>query len=150
MTSVVCYCDTCQEGSRQLEGLAGASPVRDAGGGTAYALFRKDRVRFSRGADLLRDIKVSEDSATLRVFAGCCNAPMIMKLGDALHWVPVYRARFRDDLPPLQFRICTKYRPENDAEIPRDVPSSATYPVGLMVKLLAAKIAMMLRPGTTP
>ncbi len=69
---------------------------------------------------------------------------MVMKFDDARHWVSVYRARFRGDIPPLQFRICTKFRPEN-GKIPNDVPSSAMYPFGLLVKLMTAKIAMLLR-----
>jgi len=144
ITSAVCYCDTCQEGSRQLEALPNAAPVRDADCGTAYILYRTDRVRYSRGTHLLRNIKLTENTATLRVFASCCNSAMVMKFDDARHWVSVYRARFRGDIPPLQFRICTKFRPEN-GKIPNDVPSSAMYPFGLLAKLMTAKIAMLLR-----
>jgi len=44
IASVVCYCDDCQEGSRQIEALPNARPVQDPDGGTAYVLYRKDRV----------------------------------------------------------------------------------------------------------
>ncbi|MGZ5900627.1 MAG: GFA family protein, partial [Reyranella sp.] len=43
ITSSVCYCADCQRGSRQIEDLPNAGPVREADGGTAYILFRKDR-----------------------------------------------------------------------------------------------------------
>jgi hypothetical protein len=144
ITSAVCYCDTCQEGSRQLEALPNAARVRDADGGTAYILFRTDRVRYLRGDHLLRNLKLSESTATLRVFASCCNSAMVMKFDDARHWVSVYRARVGGDIPPLQFRICTKFRPAN-SKVPSDVPSSAMYPFGLLAKLATAKIAMLLR-----
>lgn len=143
ITSLVCYCDTCQEGSGQLEALPNAAPVREADGGTGYVSYRKDRVRFVSGTHLLRDIKLSEDSATVRVVAGCCNAAMFMKFEDARHWVAVYRSRIQGELPPLEFRICTKFRTQN-GELPDDVPSSSMYPFGLMLKLATSKIAMLL------
>jgi hypothetical protein len=139
----VCYCDTCQEGSRQIDALENAPPILDPDGGTAYVLFRKDRIRYSKGTELLKGLKVDEKSPTNRVVATCCNSAMVMRLGDALHWVPVYRARFQSDMPPLQWRICTKFRPAN-VEIPRDVPSSPMYPPGLMWKLLTSKVSMLL------
>jgi hypothetical protein len=143
ITSVVCYCDTCQEGSRQIEGLAGAASVLDADGGTAYVLYRKDRIRSSKGAALLKGYKVDEQSTTSRVVATCCNSAMVMRFDDAKHWVPVYRARLEGDVPPVQWRICTKYKPEG-ARIPADVPSSEMYPGGFLWKLLAAKVSMLL------
>jgi hypothetical protein len=33
ITSVVCYCDDCQEGSRQIEALPNARPAQDPDGG---------------------------------------------------------------------------------------------------------------------
>ena len=147
IASTVCYCDTCQEGSRRIEALAGAdaAPILTPGGGTAYILYRKDRVKYSKGAELLRAYKIDEKSTTSRVVASCCNSAMVMRFDDAKHWVPIYRGRFRgNDLPPVQWRICTKFKPAN-ATIPNDnIPSSRMYPVGLMVKLLTAKISMMM------
>lgn len=146
MMSVVCYCDTCQEAGRRFEALPNAAPARDADSGTGYILYRTDRVRYARGADLLQNLKLSENTATRRAFAGCCNSAMAMNFDDARHWVPVYRARFRGDLPPVQFRICTKFKPEH-AQIPNDAPSSEMYPLGFMVKLLTAKVAMLVGRG---
>jgi len=67
---------------------------------------------------------------------------MVMRFDDARHWVSIYRARFQSDAPALEFRICTKFKPET-AEIPHDVPGSAMYPRGFIVKLIKAKIAML-------
>ena len=144
ITSVVCYCDDCQEGSRQIEALPNARAVRDPDGGTAYVLYRKDRVQCSRGSHLLQRHKIKEKSATNRLFATCCNSAMFMAFDDARHWVPVYRARLQGDVTSLQMRICTKFAPEK-SDISSDVPSYPGYPLKFMAKLVAAWIPMLFR-----
>jgi hypothetical protein len=57
IASNVCYCDDCQHGSRQIEGLPNAGAVLDPDGGTAYILYRKDRIECSKGAALLKGSK---------------------------------------------------------------------------------------------
>jgi hypothetical protein len=143
ITSVVCYCDDCQEGSRQIEALPNARPVQDPDGGTAYIVYRKDRVKCSRGALLLKSHKIREKSVTNRVIATCCNSAMFLNFDDAKHWVDVYRSRLTGDIPPLQMRICTKFRPEN-GDVPSDVPLYSSYPLKFLAKLAAAKFAMLL------
>ena len=143
IVSVVCYCDDCQEGARQIEALPNARPVQDPDGGTAYVIYRKDRVQCSKGAPLLKRYKISEKSVTNRVVASCCNSAMFLNFDDGKHWVDVYRSRVKGDLPPLQIRICTKFKPEN-GELPSDVPSYSSYPVKFLAKLVAARIAMLL------
>ena len=142
ITSVVCCCDSCQEGSRQIEALPNAFPILGPDAGTAYILYRKDRVNYAKGADLLKGYKLEERSTTSRIVATCCNSAMVMRFDDAKHWVPVYRARFLGDLPPVRWRICTKYKPES-ARISTDIPSSAMYPAGFIWKLVASRIAML-------
>jgi hypothetical protein len=141
--SVACYCDDCQEGSRQIEALPNARPVRDPDGGSTYVLYRKDRVECSRGAQFLQGYKIREKSATNRVVATCCNSAMFMNFDDGKHWVPVYRARFGGDVPPLQMRICTKFKSE-DSDVPSDVRSYPSFPLTFVAKLVGAKIAMLL------
>lgn len=140
---VACYCDDCQEGSRRIEALPNARPVRDPDGGTAYVLYRKDRVKCSRGAELLKGFKISEKSATNRVVATCCNSAVYMNFEDSKHWVPVYRARFGGDVPPLQMRVQTKHVPKN-SDGPNDVPGYPAWPLKFIAKLVAARIAMLL------
>ena len=53
IVSSVCYCDDCQKGADQIEALSNAYAVRDPDGGTAYILYRKDRIERSQGAELL-------------------------------------------------------------------------------------------------
>ncbi|MET4206057.1 hypothetical protein [Bradyrhizobium sp. LA2.1] len=143
IVSATCYCDDCQKGAAQLEALPNAPAVRDPGGGTAYVLYRKDRFECSKGAELLKSHKLKDISPTNRVVATCCNSAMFVSFDRGPHWVSAYRARFHGELPTLQARICTKFKPEG-VVLSDDVPSYRSYPPGLMVKLLASRIAMAL------
>ena len=142
MVSNVCYCDDCQRGGRQIEALPNAGPVRDPDGGTAYILYRKDRIECSNGAEFLKNYKIKESSVTNRVVATCCNSAMFMNFDKGPFWVSAYRARFQGERPPLQMRICTKFKPD-DANLPSDVPSYRGYPLRLIAKFLASGTTML-------
>ncbi len=144
IVSSVCYCDDCQKGARQIEALPGAGPVLDPDGGTAYILYRKDRIECSKGRALLKNYKLKDSSPTNRVVATCCNSAMFLSFDKGPFWVSAYRARFRGDLPPLQMRICTKFKPEG-VSLPNDIPSYRSFPPSLMAKLLTSWAAMLLR-----
>jgi hypothetical protein len=139
----VCYCNDCRKGAGQIEALPKAGAVADPDGGTAYILYRKDRIECSKGAQLLKSYKLKETSVTNRVVATCCNSAMFVNFDRGPHWVSAYRARFHGELPPLQWRMCTKSRLEG-VVLPDDVPSHRGYPPGLVVKLLASRVAMLL------
>ena len=141
IVTVACYCDTCQEGSRLIEGLPNAPAVLDADGGTAYASYRKDRLSYVKGRDLLKDYRLERSIKTNRVVARCCNSAMFMRFGDARHWVPIYRARFANP-PAVQMRICTMFAANAD-DIQNDVPSHPAYPGALMFKLFMSRFAML-------
>lgn len=140
--SAVCYCDDCQEGARQIEALPDAGLVMDPDGGTPYVLYRKDRFERSKGAELLKGYKIRENSPTNRVVATCCNSAMFVSYDRGPHWVAVYRARFVGDVPPLDMRVNTRFKPRN-GDLPGDVPSYSTFPLKFVTKLLAARIAML-------
>jgi hypothetical protein len=142
ITSVVCYCDDCQEGSRRIEALQNALRVREPDGGTAYVLYRKDRVTCVRGDHLLQGLRLRETSPTKRVIASCCNSPMFLDFEKG-HWLSMYRARFAN-APPPQMRVQTRFKP-GDTVIPDDAPAYASFPFSFMAKLLLARIAMLLR-----
>jgi hypothetical protein len=144
ITSVICYCDDCQEGARQIQSLPHAASVQEPDGGTEYLVYRKDRVTCLRGASLLKTLKLREESATNRVIAVCCHSAMFVNFDDAKHWVDLYRSRCTNDVLPVQMRICTKFKPDGET-IPIDVPSSSSYPKSLIVKLILAKMAMLLQ-----
>ena len=143
IVSSVCYCDDCQKGADLIESLSNGAAVRDLDGGTAYILYRKDRIACSKGAELLKSYKLKESSVANRVVAACCNSALFMNFDRGPHWVSAYRARFHGDLPPLQLRICTKFKPD-DVVPPDDVPSHRGYPPGLIVRLLTSRVAMLL------
>jgi hypothetical protein len=123
--------------------LPGAGLVCDPDGGTAYILYRKDRIGCSKGATLLKSYKIKEHSVTNRVVATCCNSAMFMNFDKGPFWVSAYRERFQGDLPPLQMRICTRFKPAA-VVLPNDVPSYRGYPLRFMAKLLASGAAMLL------
>jgi hypothetical protein len=142
IVSLVCYCDTCQEGSRRIEALPSAPSVREADGGTAYVSYRKDRVAFTRGRELLKEDALARNPGTKRVVASCCNSAMMIRFDGPQHWIPIYRARFDANPPAIQLRICTGFRSEGTA-IPGNVPSHRDYPPALMMTLLTSRLAMI-------
>ncbi len=142
VASTVCYCDDCQEGSRRIEALAKAPPIRDAAGGTPYLQYRKDRVHVSRGADKLRDMRLKPNSTTRRVVAFCCDTPLFLDW-ERGHWYSVYRAPFGSDAPPVEMRMEAKFSPKPDA-IPKDAPIHQRIPLRLVGRLLKARLDMML------
>jgi hypothetical protein len=142
ITSIVCYCNDCQAGARQIEALSGAPLVQAPDAGTAYAVYRKDRVQNIEGADLLKSLKLKPASPTNRVIASCCNTAMFLNFDDSKHWVDIYRERLGASAPPLEMRVCTKFAPEGTA-ISADVPAYTGYPFPLVTKLIGAKLAML-------
>ncbi len=144
ITSVICYCDDCQEGARQIRSLPKAASIAGADGGTAYLAYRKDRVTCLKGASLLRHHKIRDDTTTNRVIATCCNSAMFLSFDDGKHWVDLYRSRCEGDVLPVQMRICTSFRPGGRTG-PSDVPEYSRYPLSFVFKLVLAKAAMMLQ-----
>jgi hypothetical protein len=143
IASVICYCDDCQEGARQIRSLPNGVCIEDPDGGTAYLVYRKDRITYPKGASLLRLHKIRENSATNRVIATCCNSAMFVSFDDGRHWVDLYRSRCEGDVLPVQMRVCTKFKPDGRT-IPIDVPQYSRYSMSFLVKLVLAKAAMLL------
>ncbi len=143
ITSVVCYCESCQEGSRQIEALPNGRAVCSPAGGTPYVLYRKDRVEYPKGSQLLRGLKLRDESSTRRVITACCDSPMFLEFEKG-HWLSVYRTALRGDSPPLEMRVHTKSKPAG-IDLPNDVPAYAGYSLRFMAKLFTAWIAMLLR-----
>jgi len=139
---VVCYCDDCQEGARQLQSLPNAVAFQDPDGGTGYLVYRKDRVNCLQGGALLRNHKIRVDSATNRVVASCCNSAMFVNFDDARHWVDLYRSRCHGDVAPVQMRVGTKFKPQG-ITLPTDVPHYPRFAPSFLLKLLLARVAML-------
>jgi len=143
MITAVCYCDDCQAAGERIGDMPGASPLLDGDGGSAMVMFRKDRLRCVEGAERLTPTKLTPKSPTSRYVASCCNSAMYLGFDDAKHWVDVYRSRVVGVAPPVQARVCTRFKPTG-AELPNDAPAYAGYPPRLIPKLLGSKLAMML------
>jgi hypothetical protein len=142
IVSLVCYCDDCQQGARQIEALPNAASFRDADGGTPLLTYRDDRFSCSAGEDLLVGYSISEGAPTRRVVASCCNSAMFLKYGPGF-WVSTYRARFEGDLPPLEMRTQIEHR-RADTGLPRDVRCYRGFPIRLYAKIISARVSMLL------
>src|ERR1700733_13397453 len=83
IAAAMCYCDDCQAAGVQIEAMPGAARFRADDGGTAFVVFRKDRVRRTRGEALLRKLKLRAGSPTNRQLATCCNSVMLLDFDDS-------------------------------------------------------------------
>ena len=145
IVSTVCCCESCRTAGRQMEQEPGAPSVVRPDGGTAYCLYRKDRVRVASGGEALQEHRLTPQSPTRRVVAACCNSPMFLDFTSG-HWLSVYRDRMPDPAPPLDMRVNTKDLPAG-AAFADDLPTYPTFPPRFMVKLLSAWAAMGFRRG---
>jgi hypothetical protein len=143
ISSTACYCTSCQEAGRQFEQLANAPAVRDDNGGTPMILYRKDRVQCVAGSEYLREHRLKPESPTRRVVATCCNSAMFADFTKG-HWLSMFRNRFAADAPPLEMRIMTKER-RAGVELGDDLPNYGGLPGKLMLKMIAAWMAMGFR-----
>lgn len=143
IVAAACYCTSCQVVGRRIEELAHAPPVLDDDGGTAFLLYRKDRVRCLTGGARLEEHRLKIGSTTRRVVASCCNSAMFLEFAKG-HWLSIYRNRLPADAPPVEMRVMTTDRREGVA-LPGDMPNYSTHSGRFMWRLLAAWIAMGLR-----
>jgi hypothetical protein len=109
-----CYCDDCQAASGRLAASANGAPVASADGGTEFMVFRRDRIACTRGAENLKVMRLRDATKTRRMVAGCCATPMYVSFDDKRPWVSAFRAGFGPDAPPVQMRICTRFRRTED------------------------------------
>ena len=139
---VSCHCSDCREAARQIERLPGAPHVLDTSGGTAFLLFRKERMSPAKGVELLRRVKLKPSSATTRYVTSCCNSMMYLGFDDSKHWVSMNRDHFLDDVPAVRMRICTGSMP-GETE-PTDVPCYRGYPMRFIGRLMLAGLPSLL------
>ena len=125
IVTAACYCTSCQTAGHQFEQLSPSTPVLERDGGTGFVLYRKDRVRCTKGEALLREYWLKPESTTRRVLATCCNSPMFLEFNKG-HWLSLYRNRFTSGAPPVEVRTMTKDK-RPDVEFVDDVPSPATH-----------------------
>jgi hypothetical protein len=131
-----CYCDDCQAAAQRLAASASAD------GGTEFMLFRRDRIACTRGADRLQAMRLSDTSKTRRMITACCATPMYLAFDDKRPWVSAFRAGFGADAPPVEMRICTRFR-RSEEKAEDGVPSHPGYPPAMFFRIIAAWPLMM-------
>jgi hypothetical protein len=128
---------------RQSKARGGPPPLLEPDSGTGMILYRKDRVQCVKGQEYLEERRLKPASPTRRVVATCCNSAMFLDFTKG-HWLSMYRKRFPTDAPPLELRLMTKER-RVGVELADDLPSYGGRSGRIMLKLIAAWIAMGLR-----
>jgi len=136
----ICHCDDCQRASSELERLPGAPKILDAFGGTAYALYRKDRVLVTKGHDKLTDHRIEGEKKTRRVVASCCQSPLFLDFEPG-HWLSLFRQRFAEPAPPVQRHINTRFMPAG-LRLDDGLPQAKGFPLAMIFQLLKTRIAM--------
>jgi hypothetical protein len=68
---------------------------------------------------------------------------MYVGFDDIRHWVTVYRDRLGADAPPIEMRICTRFR-TGDTDLPGDVLTHKGIPFAFGTRLLTSGISMLL------
>jgi hypothetical protein len=139
-----CHCTSCRSAGTRLGALPGMRPILEPNGGVRYVLYRKDRIVFVAGMDLLREFRLTPQSPTRRVVASCCNTPIFTEF-DQGHWLSLFGGLWpAGTLPPLDLRTQTDNRAVG--EIPADgVPAGTLPTLGFYGRLLGAWIAMGFR-----
>jgi hypothetical protein len=132
-----CYCDDCQAAAQRLAVSSNSLPAASADGGTEFMLFRRDRIACTRGADRLQATRLTGSSKTRRMIAGCCATPMYLAFDDKRPWVSAFRASFGADAPPVEMRICTRFR-RSEKKTDDGLPSHPGYPPAMIMRILAA------------
>lgn len=147
--STECHCNSCRAAGERLRNLPGASPYLQPNGGTHFVLYRKDRIRFLKGAEWLRDFHLAADATTRRAVAGCCNTPVFLEFKNG-HWLSLYANLWPENsLPVLELRTMTSDLPA-EVTLGHDVPSGARPTLVFYAKLLTAWIAMGFRTPNIP
>ena len=131
-----CYSDDCQAASERLAASGNSAPLAGADGGTEFMVFRRDRIACVRGAESLHAMRLRDATKTRRMIAGCCTTPMYVGFDDKRPWVSALRAGFGAGAPPVEMRICTRFRrPEHKAE--DGVPEHPGYPAAMILRVVA-------------
>lgn len=141
IVSAECHCNSCRAAGERLQSLPAAPPVLRENGGTHFVLYRKDRVRFTKGADLLKEFRLTRQSKTRRVVASCCNTPVFLELENG-HWLSLYAGLWpKGTLPPLELRTMTSDLADASV-LSNDVPNGKRQSLSFFAKLFGAWAAM--------
>jgi hypothetical protein len=144
IVSTECHCNSCRAAGTRLQALPKARPYMEPNGGTRFVLYRKDRIRFLEGMELLKELRLTPGAKTRRVVATCCNTPVFLEFQNG-HWLSLYSCLWPETtLPPLGLRTMTSDLPDSTT-LPEEVPNSRHQSLSFFAKLLGAWIAMGFR-----
>lgn len=143
--STECLCTSCREAAKLFESLPGSPSLQEPTGATRMEMYRKDRVRCSKGSVNLREHSLNGKTKTRRVVAICCNTPVFLDFTDG-HWIDLYGLLWpRDSLPPLEMRTMVGDMDAPASTLPGDVPNHKTHSAGFFLRLVWAWAAMGFR-----
>lgn len=142
IVALACYCDDCQTAARHVESLPGGRSGMGSDGGTLSILYPKAEVRCVRGAELLREHKLTPGSRTTRLISGCCACSLSARFDSWFPHVPL--RTFAAAAEPVRPSLCifTKYAATPDT-IVHAVPRYETVSASLVLKLVAAKASAL-------
>jgi hypothetical protein len=144
IVSAECHCNSCRAAGAKLHALPAAPTFLEMNGGTRFVLYRKDRIRFIEGAELLKEFRLTPGAKTRRVVATCCNTPVFLEFQNG-HWLSLYGCLWpAGTLPPLELRTMTSDLPDVSA-LGDDVPNGKRQSVRFFAKLFGAWVAMGFR-----
>jgi hypothetical protein len=139
-----CQCESCRIAAAKIRTLPSVPTFMEPNGGTRLVLYRKDRVRFVEGAELLRGFHLTPKTKTRRVVASCCNTPVFLEILNG-HWLSLFACLWPSDTrPAAELRTMMSDLPAGTT-FPDDVPSYSRQSVSFFAKLLGAWIAMGFR-----
>ncbi len=139
--STECHCGSCRSVGTKLQALPEAPAFMETNGGTRFVLYRKDRIRFHKGAEALKEFRLTPASKTRRVVATCCNTPVFLEFHNG-HWLSLYACMWpAGQVPAPDLRTMTADLPAG-ATLANDVPNAKHQSASFFAKLLGAWIAM--------
>ena len=141
IVSTECHCNSCRAAGARLQALPAAPPFLEPIGGTRSVLYRKDRIHFVKGAEFLKEFRLTAKAKTRRVVATCCNTPVFMEFPNG-HWLDLYGCLWPEGtMPPLDLRTMTSDLPDRSV-LADDVPNAKRQSISFYAKLLGAWLAM--------
>lgn len=148
IATVACYCNDCQAAGLAIDALPNGRGGVAADGGMVSSIFRKDRVRCVSGRELLIDHKLRAESETIREIASCCNSNVATRFDNQTPIVTLRTFAQKAQRAP-DMCVYTKHAPDPQ-QISHAAPRYSAVPVRLIVKVIAASIALSLarRPSS--
>lgn len=126
-----------------MAALPAAPLPADASGGTAFRMYRKDRVAIT-GQEHLVGYLLTPESRTRRVVAGCCNTPLFTEFSGG-HWLSIYNGLWPDAAAFRPEMLTQTGNAPDPALLPAGVPHGALTTLGFFARLFGAWAAMGFR-----